>query len=54
LKELQQKHQLNSAIIGMEPTGHYWFNLANWLSNKEDKRSNGESGNYQKKQGEPR
>ncbi|AEI42372.1 IS110 family transposase [Paenibacillus mucilaginosus] len=28
---LQQKHRLKSFIIGMEPTGHYWYNLANWL-----------------------
>lgn len=28
---LQQKHRLTSLIIGMEPTGHYWYNLANWL-----------------------
>ncbi|MFD0678999.1 MULTISPECIES: IS110 family transposase [unclassified Paenibacillus] len=31
---LQQKHRLNSVILGMEPTGHYWWNLANWLTNK--------------------
>jgi transposase len=31
VSELQQKHRLNNIIIGMEPTGHYWFNLANWL-----------------------
>jgi transposase len=31
---LQQKHRLNNLIIGMEPTGHYWFNLANWLLDK--------------------
>lgn len=34
MNELQQKHQLKTLIIGMEPTGHYWFNLANWLSDK--------------------
>lgn len=28
---LQQKHRLKGLIIGMEPTGHYWQNLANWL-----------------------
>lgn len=32
--ELQQKHRLMKVIIGMEPTGHYWFNLANWLVDK--------------------
>jgi transposase len=26
-----EKHRLSSVMIGMEPTGHYWFNLANWL-----------------------
>ncbi|OCT13543.1 transposase [Paenibacillus pectinilyticus] len=31
---IQQKHRLNRVIIGMEPTGHYWWNLANWLTNK--------------------
>ncbi|MFD0696541.1 transposase, partial [Paenibacillus sp. GCM10027628] len=31
---LQQKHRLKSVIFGMEPTGHYWWNLANWLTNK--------------------
>jgi transposase len=35
IKGLQQKHRLNHLIIGMEPTGHYWFNLANWLIDKE-------------------
>ncbi|MDQ0886607.1 transposase [Paenibacillus sp. V4I9] len=34
MDELQQKHRLNTLIIGMEPTGHYWFNLANWLADK--------------------
>jgi transposase len=31
IKGLQKKHRLNNTIIGLEPTGHYWFNLANWL-----------------------
>ncbi|WP_132313686.1 IS110 family transposase [Paenibacillus sp. BK033] len=34
MTELLQKHRLKRLIIGMEPTGHYWFNLANWLSDK--------------------
>jgi len=25
------KHSLTAVLLGMEPTGHYWFNLANWL-----------------------
>jgi transposase len=31
MEGLLQKHGLKSIIIGMEPTGHYWYNLANWL-----------------------
>jgi transposase len=34
MEGLQQKHRLSSLIIGMEPTGHYWWNLANWLADK--------------------
>jgi transposase len=34
LDALQQKHRLNRLIICMEPTGHYWTNLANWLARK--------------------
>jgi transposase len=34
MRGLQRKHRLNDLIIGMEPTGHYWFNLANWLTEK--------------------
>jgi transposase len=29
-----QKNSLKGLIIGMEPTGHYGLNLANWLSDK--------------------
>jgi len=31
LNELKQKHDKNTVMIGMEPTGHYWFNLAQYL-----------------------
>lgn len=31
IQDIQTKHRLPSLMIGMEPTGHYWFNLANWL-----------------------
>ena len=34
IEGLQQKHRLKGLIIGMEPTGHYGFNLANWLTDK--------------------
>ncbi len=30
-QDVLAKHRLSSLIIGLEPTGHYWFNLANWL-----------------------
>ena len=28
-QDVQSKHGLSSLLIGLEPTGHYWFNLAN-------------------------
>ncbi|PZD95757.1 IS110 family transposase [Paenibacillus sambharensis] len=31
IKKAQAKHSLTSLLVGLEPTGHYWFNLANWL-----------------------
>lgn len=31
IQDVQSRHRLTSLLIGMEPTGHYWFNLANWL-----------------------
>jgi transposase len=31
IKKLQKEYQLTDVIIGMEPTGHYWINLSNWL-----------------------
>ncbi|MCZ8516626.1 transposase [Paenibacillus filicis] len=34
IHEIQQKHHLKNVIIGMEPTGHYGYNLANWLADK--------------------
>ncbi|MFC4290657.1 IS110 family transposase [Neobacillus cucumis] len=32
IKNLQRLNNLNEAIVGMEPTGHYWINLSKWLS----------------------
>lgn len=29
--ELKKKHQLDHVIVGMEPTGHYWLNLDQFL-----------------------
>jgi len=31
INELKRKNKLNTAIVGMEPTGHYWINLSKWL-----------------------
>ncbi|WP_236712796.1 IS110 family transposase, partial [Peribacillus muralis] len=28
---LQRLNKLEVAIVGMEPTGHYWINLSKWL-----------------------
>lgn len=35
IQSLQEVHNLNSAIIGMEPTGHYWLSVSRWLSEKQ-------------------
>lgn len=35
LKQAQAKHHLTSLLVGMEPTGHYWFNLAHWLKQRD-------------------
>lgn len=31
MKELQQEHAKSDFLFGIEPTGHYWFNLAEYL-----------------------
>jgi transposase len=31
IRKLQKTHGMNDVIVGMESTGHYWFNIANWL-----------------------
>ncbi|WP_010677079.1 IS110 family RNA-guided transposase [Bacillus timonensis] len=31
IQSLQEMKNLNAAIVGMEPTGHYWKNISNWL-----------------------
>ncbi len=35
VKKIQEQHSMNKVIIGVEPTGHYWLNLAFWLVEKE-------------------
>lgn len=34
MKELQRVHSKSDIIFGIEPTGHYWFPLAEFLRNK--------------------
>jgi transposase len=34
IKSIQKQHNKTGVIIGMEPTGHYWLNLACWLLEK--------------------
>lgn len=34
IQDLLQSFKLDKVIVGMEPTGHYWFNLARWLLDK--------------------
>jgi transposase len=31
INKLKRTNNLNTAIVGMEPTGHYWINLSKWL-----------------------
>ena len=33
LKELSARHEKKHVMVGMEPTGHYWFNFAQYLKN---------------------
>jgi transposase len=34
IQKLQDMHGCTSVIIGLESTGHYWFNLAHWLADQ--------------------
>lgn len=35
INKLKDKNSLDTSIVGMEPTGHYWINLSKWLSNQQ-------------------
>ncbi|UVI29676.1 IS110 family transposase [Paenibacillus spongiae] len=35
IRSLQAANDLNAAIVGMEPTGHYWLNVSRWLSERQ-------------------
>ena len=32
--KIRDAHNLERIMVGMEPTGHYWINLASWLMNE--------------------
>lgn len=32
--ELMQKRELEEALVGIEPTGHYWFDLGQFMGEK--------------------
>src|SRR3954454_14669284 len=34
IRDLLSSFKLSQVIVGMEPTGHYWFSLAGWLKTK--------------------
>ena len=34
IQDLKRLKKLDAAIVGMEPTGHYWINLSKWLYNQ--------------------
>ncbi|MDF9759582.1 transposase [Peribacillus simplex] len=34
IHDLKRLKNLDAAIVGMEPTGHYWINLSKWLYNQ--------------------
>ncbi|MGO1820514.1 MAG: IS110 family transposase [Senegalia sp. (in: firmicutes)] len=36
IKEIKLAENKNHVIIGMEPTGHYWLNIARYLKDKEE------------------
>ncbi|MFB9973611.1 IS110 family transposase [Allobacillus sp. SKP2-8] len=35
IEDLKIVNDLHAEIVGMEPTGHYWLNLAQWLHNQD-------------------
>ncbi|MCP3026455.1 IS110 family transposase [Halobacillus sp. A5] len=37
IQQLLTDHHMNQILIGMEPTGHYWLNLAHFLTEKDIK-----------------
>ena len=35
IQDLKEKHEKDKVVPGMEPTGHYWFNLGKFLQDNE-------------------
>ena len=35
--DLKERHEKDKVVPGMEPTGHYWFNLGKFLQDNEMK-----------------
>ena len=35
IERLQQEHQKDNILMGAEPTGHYWFNLADYAKEED-------------------
>ena len=35
--DIKEKHEKENVVPGMEPTGHYWFNLGKYLQDKDMK-----------------
>ena len=34
ISEIKNAQHMEKVMVGMEPTGHYWFNFASWLTDK--------------------
>ena len=41
--QLAAKHKKSQIVLGLEPTGHYWFCLATWMISKGDQCCSGKS-----------
>ena len=37
IRDLKERHEKDKVVPGMEPTGHYWFNLGKFLQDNEMK-----------------
>ena len=35
--DIKERHEKDKVVLGMEPTGHYWFNLGKFLQDNEMK-----------------